>query len=206
MFYPFKEDISGICFKSASLIAINSKSTVGRQSFSLAHELYHYFFDEEESAISYFGDYKNKLTEKRANLFASYLLMPDSAFSRLCNKITNNNEFKIDLKAILEIEQYFNVSRSAVLIRLIQEGYLLDDESEPFKRDIILNAKNHGYDISLYLPVNLKLKKTFGAYLNDALEIKEKGLISAGKYEEYLLDAFRDDIVFGDETSLDIYD
>lgn len=206
VFYPFKEEISGVCIKSAKLIAINSHSTLGRQAFSIAHELYHYFFDGEKTSISYFDVPDNSRVEKDANLFASYLLMPDSSFTRFCNKLTDEGSKNIELHDILEIEQYFRVSRNAVLVRLIQEEYITPEESEQYKTDIVKNAKKYGFDITLYLPTDINKPKTYGAYLKKALELKDSGLISDGKYEEYLLEAYRSDIVFDDNGEEDIYD
>ena len=48
VYYPMGEKLSGMCIKSQkgnNLIAINSAMTIGRQRFSMAHELYHLFFD-----------------------------------------------------------------------------------------------------------------------------------------------------------------
>ena len=146
IFYPFKEEISGVCIKSANLIAINSNSTLGRQAFSIAHELYHYFYDGEKTSISLYAQ-SNLKVEKEADLFASYLLMPDSSFTRFYNKLTNNGTKKIDLHDILEIEQYFRVSRNAVLVRLIQEEYMTSEESEQYKINIVKNAKMYGLAI-----------------------------------------------------------
>lgn len=205
IFYPFKEEISGVCIKSANLIAIDSNSTLGRQAFSIAHELYHYFYDGEKTSISLYTQANFKV-EKEANLFASYLLMPDSSFTRFYNKLTNNGTKKIDLHDILEIEQYFRVSRNAVLVRLIQEEYMTSEESEQYKRNIVKNAKKYGFDVSLYLSTDIEEPKTYGSYLKKALELKDLGLISDGKYEEYLLEAYRSDIVFDDNGEEDIYD
>ena len=205
IFYPFKEEISGVCIKTANLIAINSNSTLGRQAFSIAHELYHYFYDGEKTSISLYAQ-SNLKVEKEADLFASYLLMPDSSFTRFYNKLTNNGTKKIDLHDILEIEQYFRVSRNAVLVRLIQEEYMTSEESEQYKRNIVKNAKKYGFDISLYLPADFEEPKTYGSYLKKALELKDLGLISDGKYEEYLLEAYRSDIVFDDNGEEEIYD
>ena len=132
--------------------------------------------------------------------------MPDTSFSRFCNKLTNNSSKRIELQDILEIEQYFRVSRNAVLIRLISEEYITIEESEQFKKDILKNAKKYGYDIALYLPTAVEKPKTYGSYLKKALELKDTGLISDGKYEEYLLEAYRSDIVFDDNGEEDIYD
>ena len=48
VYYPMGEKLSGMCIKGQkgnNLIAINSAMTIGRQRFSMAHELYHLFFD-----------------------------------------------------------------------------------------------------------------------------------------------------------------
>jgi Zn-dependent peptidase ImmA (M78 family) len=206
VFYPFKEEISGICIKSAHLIAINSRSTLGRQTFSIAHELYHYFYDGDQTTISYINTYENSIMEKEANLFASYLLMPDSSFTRFCKKITCNGVQKIEIKNILEIEQYYRVSRNAVLVRLVLDEYITIEEAEQFKKDIIKNAKKYGFDVTLYMPTHFDEPKTYGAYLKKALELKELGLISNGKYEEYLLEAYRSDIVYDENEKDDFYD
>ena len=48
VFYPLGQNISGVCYKgpSSRVIAVNSRMSLGRQRFSLAHELYHLYFDE----------------------------------------------------------------------------------------------------------------------------------------------------------------
>lgn len=48
IFYPMESNLSGMCIKNKHnncIIAINSSMTLGRQRFSLAHELYHMFYD-----------------------------------------------------------------------------------------------------------------------------------------------------------------
>ena len=49
VFYPLGDNISGMCVRDNEirLIAINSTMSYGRQRFSLAHELYHLFYDNE---------------------------------------------------------------------------------------------------------------------------------------------------------------
>jgi hypothetical protein len=50
VFYPMGEHLSGLCIKNDGypVIAINSSMSVGRQRFSMAHELYHLYYDESE--------------------------------------------------------------------------------------------------------------------------------------------------------------
>ncbi|MBW4258526.1 ImmA/IrrE family metallo-endopeptidase [Methanobacterium sp. YSL] len=205
--YPFSEGVSGLCIKTAGVIAINSRSTLGRQTFSLAHELYHLEYDTEPASISYLSeDMSDARIEKEANLFASYLLMPDTGFTNYCQKITLNGSKPIDLHTIIQIEQYYRVSRNAVLVRLVMDGYLKSRDMAQFTTDISKNAKKLGYDTSLYFPLKNEEPKTYGAYLMKALELKNKGLISESKYEAYLLDAYRGDIVFDENGIENIYD
>jgi hypothetical protein len=64
-------------------------------------------------------------------------------------------------------------------------------EEKPSKHAIFL-----GFDIDLYLPTNVN--KVVGKYIKLAIELNEKELISQGKYEELLLSAFREDLVYGE--------
>jgi len=49
-----------------------------------------------------------------------------------------------------------------------------------------------GYDISLYLPSpENKRYMTIGSYIKLAEQLKEMDIVSDGKYEELLMDAFR---------------
>ena len=41
--------------------------------------------------------------------------------------------------------------------------------------------------------------KTYGHYVKQAERLMERELVSYGKYEELLLDAFRADLVYGDD-------
>ena len=53
VFHPLGENISGMCVRDneIKLIAINSTMSYGRQRFSLAHELYHLYFDDESGLM-----------------------------------------------------------------------------------------------------------------------------------------------------------
>lgn len=202
VYYPFSDQISGICIKSANLIAINSKSTKGRQNFSLAHELYHYYFDHSEdsevSIVDTTSASQKSNVEKEADLFASHFLIPDQTLNRMVNSMTKNFNESLTLRNIVEIEQYFRVSRHALLSRLIIDKYITIEESDEYRKDVIEKARLLGFDDSLYRPSPVKNEKmTVGAYIPKAADLKANGIISQGKYEEFLLDAFREDLVFG---------
>lgn len=207
VYYPFAGNISGLCLKSADLIAINSKSTLGRQKFSLAHELFHYFDKQNENnSISVVQDsnVKGNDSELEADIFASYLLMPlQSLHSDIMNRKENRD--KLELQDIIFIEQRYGVSRKSLLVRLVMDAYLSVDESKSFEKDIQRGALRLGYDLVLYKACDKNTHSTTGRYLSLVHTLKDASLISQGKYETYLLDAFRDDLVFDLEVN-EVYD
>ena len=202
-FYPLGDKISGACYKSRTsvVIAINSSMSLGRQRFSMAHELYHVYYDKNMSSTIC----ANKIgigntTEKTADQFASYLLIPQAALYESIQKIRSNGAGKLSVKDVIALEQYFGVSRQAMLYRLQAEKELTFDEAAEMQKDVIRTAAVFGYDTSLYKPSPANNnKKSYGYYVKQAEKLLTAGIISMGKYEELLLDAFRDDIVFGDD-------
>ena len=102
---------------------------------------------------------------------------------------------------IIRMEQYFGVSHQAMLIRLQDEGYLTSAQAESMQAGVIACASRLGYDVSLYKPSpEDKNIRVLGHYICQADRLLHANIISAGKYEEFLLDAFRDDIVFGEDS------
>ncbi len=202
--YPLGDKISGACLKgrTSAVIAVNSGMSVGRQRFSLAHELYHFYYDEDMTSTvcpAQIGE--GSPTEKAADQFASYLLMPQAALYDKIQEIKGAGDGKLTTEDVINLEQYFGVSRKAMLFRLQEEGELSKSEAEGMQKDVILSAAKLGYDTSLYKPApENKNKGTYGHYIKQAENLLQSGAISAGKYEEWLLDAFREDIVYGDEA------
>lgn len=207
VFYPMRKHISGICIKNDGnpVIAINSTMSLGRQNFSLAHEFYHLYYDEgNKYTVSAKEIGSNNKTEKAADQFASYFLMPPLALSEMIDKIKSASTGMLGIREIVKLEQYFRVSRRALLFRLIEENILTKRQAEQFWYGVIHSAKTLGYDESLYKPhPEHKQHKTYGYYVQLAEELFQKDLISTGYYEELLLSAFRSDLVYGDESEGD---
>ncbi len=64
-----------------------------------------------------------------------------------------------------------------------------------------------GYDEKLYLPSPERLqKRTYGHYIKQVEELQQKDIVSSGKTDELLLDAYRDDIVFGEDIGGEVID
>jgi hypothetical protein len=202
IFYPLGTNISGVSYKgeTSNVIAINSDMSIGRQRFSLAHELYHLYFDDSAvNAVSPIMIGSNDENEKKADQFASYFLIPSSSLYDMIEDIRENgNKECLTLEDVIRIEQYYGVSHKAMLYRLLNEGYLKSEQIKGMEVGIIETAAKLGYDISLYrsLPENRK-GIVLGHYIASSEKLLEEELISQGKYESLLLDAFRDDIVYG---------
>ena len=199
VFYPMGERISGMCLKGNEdvLIAINSSMTYGRQRFSMAHELYHYFYDNMNTMICSWDICESNGVEKNANMFASFFLAPPAALSAAIKEIKKNRSV-LDRTDIVKLEQVFGMSRQAMLVRLMDEGELTLEDTATMRTRIIAHALSLGYDDTLYRPLpEDKARMTYGRYIKRTEDLLERGLISDGKYEELLLEAFRADLVYG---------
>lgn len=205
VYYPMGDNLSGMCIRGQdhnNIIAVNSSMTLGRQRFSLAHEFYHLFYDENMVFVcaKKIGDGKD--IEKAADLFASYFLMPDAALFAMARLYAEKNESqRLSLNDVIRIEQFFGVSHQAAVYRLVHTPFLDHSDAEDMLTEPVRRrAESLGYSADLYLPSPESRKyMTYGHYINQAEQVVSKGLVSVGKYEELLLAAFRSDLVYGTE-------
>ena len=201
VFQPMGDSISGICVrdKKNKIIAINSEMTHGRQRFTVAHELCHLFFHTDLNSVVCPKrlDTKDE-KEIEANKFASYFLAPYNSLRNFIQNRLGKCRGSLDVNDVVRIEQFYGLSRQATLWRLVNEWYIKREVMETMQFDVIKSAVRLGYDNALYRPSPEDRKYfTLGKYVRLAEELKEKDIISTGMYEEYLLDAFRSDIVYG---------
>ena len=205
-FIPMSNRISGMCIKiddEEKLIAVNSTLSYGRQRFTIAHELYHLFFQSNFKSVICGKDIESESDdeERNADSFASFFLAPyDGLLFFIKEKLEIlNRDFTI--YDIVRIEQFFGMSRQATLYRLISEKFITPDYATNFKQNVINSARQFGYDDKLYIPTSKdKQYFTIGNYINLAECLKTSAKISKGKFEEYLLEAYRSDIVFPTST------
>lgn len=150
VFKPLTDDISGMVgqLKELKFMLINSNHSLGRQNFTIAHELYHLYYDK--NFRNTIVDYTNNNTrdEKKANIFASCLILPDGLIDLIPDKEKSKN--KITIPTLIKIEQYYQCSRSALLIRLKNMSIVDKEYTSDLKSNVINQAKLLGYDISLY--------------------------------------------------------
>ena len=202
VFYPMGNHISGMCIRSDNnnVIAINSSMSIGRQRFTIAHEVFHLYYDDQLTSICAKSIGTGKDKENEADQFATYLLMPPDALTNMIKDVKKNEADRLSIKDIVRLEQHFGVSRQAILFRLLEEKEITQQEADPMRLGVIWSAVCLGYDDTLYKPLPVeKQYMTYGFYIRLANEIFSKGLISNGKYEELLLSAYRSDLVYGNE-------
>ncbi|MDA3821027.1 MAG: ImmA/IrrE family metallo-endopeptidase [Bacteroidales bacterium] len=203
-FFPFGSNISGVCVKhkKSSIIMVNSGMSVGRQRFTLAHELYHYYFDKNTlSTICPTQIDTGDIKEREADHFASYFLIPQTALYELLQCRKQKQKQKITIEDIIFLEQHFKVSRKAMLFRLQEEKELTRTEALAMQKNVISSAARLGYDVSIYRPLDAhNQKQTLGYYVKSAEKLLDNNIISKVRYEEYLLDAYRQDIVYCEEV------
>lgn len=208
VFYPMGQNISGVCVKSANntVIAINSQMSKGRQRFTLAHELYHFLDNDERSTVLCYKEIDLKRDKEReADQFASYFLIPPTAIR---DAMRRRNIGHVQLEDVIHLEQYFQVSHHAMLVRLVQDGIITNEEASQMQQGVIKKALSLGYNADLYRPSgNNRKYGTYGHLISSIEKAYELDLISTGKYEAVLLKAFRDDLVYGaDAEEGDIVD
>lgn len=198
VFYPMSDRISGMCIReeNSKIIAINSNMSYGRQRFTAAHELYHLFFEKELRSVVCEKDISESKSdsEKEADIFASYLLAP---YDSLKSYLEENNILSFTIEDVINMEQFYQLSHQAMIYRLVYDGYIDWDLYNDLKISVSQKAIRLGYDDKLY-KASQEEKKYFsiGEYVQKVEQLKERDLISNGKYEELLLDAFRADIVY----------
>lgn len=214
VFYPLSQRISGLCVCTRSgdqLVGINSAQTLGRQRFTAAHELYHMFVQDEITTVvcgNEIGVGRDE-EEKNADAFASYILAPNDALRSYIEKnLLKGSRRPLTVEDVVRIEQHFRMSRQATLYRMVGDGFITLDYANTLKDNIIASARKFGFSEDLYIrtPGNRQYYTT-GSYIELAERLKDHGLISNGKYEELLLDAYRADIVYNmDAEGQETYD
>ncbi|MDD6211104.1 MAG: ImmA/IrrE family metallo-endopeptidase [Bacteroidales bacterium] len=188
IFRPLSENFSGMCLKAASehrFMLINSSHQRGRQHFTIAHELYHLYIEENPTPHKCNPGHKSKSpVEQSADMFAASLLMPETGLCQLIpeSELKSKN---ISIATVLKLEHYFSVSRSALLYRLLNIGLITKERhSELAAIPVRRSALCFGYDTALYNAANEGL--VIGDFGEKARLLFEQEKISEGHYLELL--------------------
>lgn len=165
------EGISGIFYNHPQLgftILVNTCTTPGRQTFTLAHEFAHALFHyQERGLVSRTRDPDRK--ERFADDFAAHLLVPAEKLRELVEQSRDDED--VSPFDVLRLQRYFRVSYATILNRLRAEG-LLSLEGYDVYREYSPSAlaKRLGLDCTEYSPSQDDHGVTLSAYPTSVLE------------------------------------
>jgi len=188
VYRPLSDNLFGMSLSSSDkqhrFMLVNSNSTRGRQHFTIAHELYHLYFDENPKPHFCSQDNDTAPAERSANMFASALLMPKEG---LLQYVTPNEIYRkeVDIDTLLRLEHLYGISHQALVLRLKELRII-----SPTYVDKILNlsvtweSTMRGYDLDLYQKGNEGF--VIGDFGSKARKLFEEDRISEGHYLELL--------------------
>lgn len=190
VFRQLSNDFSGMALKIGNnlFMMVNTEQSQGKQHFTIAHELYHLCIqDNFTSQQCKTGNFDTKdIEEYKADLFAAFFLLPSDGIKRMIPTEELGRNAEISIQTILKIEQFYSVSRSALLYRLKSLGVIHSATYDKFSRDVIKSAIRYGYPVALYKKA--AAQSVIGDYGVLAQQLFSSGEISESHYFE-LMDA-----------------
>lgn len=187
LYRPLSDTLYGLSLKSADdrfrFMLVNSNTTRGRQHFTVAHELYHLYFDENPQPHFCIEGFPDE-SERSANMFARAFLMPKAGVMKLIpdEELATG---KVSLTTVLNMESLFGVSHKAMLIRLKELKLITNSVLEQYQSVRVSHeASLRGLSTELYQKGNEGL--IIGDFGAKARELFEKDIISEGHYVELL--------------------
>ncbi len=189
VFTKMSEDFSGMCLKydkDTNFILVNSDMALGRQNFTIAHELYHLFVQDENEFKVHSCDVLNPQSpiEKHANTFASYFLLPQAGVLEMMKKI-NCDRKTVNAAHIITMCAYFGVSYKAMLVRINKILRMPQDHLERLNTIQPIKAAKE-FSLSREVFEKPKEEKVIGDYSSKAQALYESERISKGHLIELL--------------------
>ena len=110
--FSYTEELGGC-------IAVNAHHPQERQRWSLAHEYGHFLTSRFRSEVSILGGYgRSRTSERFADAFARYLLMPAAGLRRRFNEFSRAVDGNITAAEICRLAHYYFVSVETMMQRL----------------------------------------------------------------------------------------
>ncbi|WAC11417.1 ImmA/IrrE family metallo-endopeptidase [Dyadobacter pollutisoli] len=193
LFRPMSLQFSGMAIRirkggeTFRFMMINSDMPVGRQNFTICHELYHLYVQENfETRICKVGSFDKKDPEEyNADTFAVHFLLPAEALlTRIPAQELDNRS--ISLSTILRIEHLFECSREFLLIRLKELNLITDQEREQFQKSVKSTAQRYGFPPYLY--TKSAAESVVGDYASLANDLFDSELVSENHYYSLMED------------------
>lgn len=184
---PLSNSTWGLSLKAHDgkmFMLISSNATRGSQHFTIAHELFHLFYDESPKPHFSTKDMYKDATERSANLFASALLMPKEGLAANipANELASRN---ISVDTALRLEQLYGVSHSTLVVRLKELKFASEQNANALMAvSIRSEAQRRGIDRTLYYSGNESL--VISDYGMKARKLYDEERISEGHYLELM--------------------
>lgn len=186
LFRPMSDSFSGMSLKGNGqlFMLINSNQPRCRQHFTIAHELYHLFIEDNPVPHRCQAGGKKNESEQCADAFALMFLMPADGVRQMIPE-DELKQGKVSLATALKLGQYFGTSHAAVLNRLSDLNLIGRNEREQLSGISVKRAcREYGYDTSLYESGNDG--RVIGDFGEKARKLFEADKISEGHYLELL--------------------
>ncbi len=173
-------NLAGMAIKTGNemrFMMINQNHTLAKQHFTIAHELYHLFIQENftsQTCVTGLFDKQTDIEEKKADLFAACLLLPEQGVIQLIpdNELAKKN--LISAETLFKIQHYFSVSMKSVIYRLCELELVDRYYFDTYASGVKAKARNLGYDTALYEPGNFdKIIGDYGVLANNLYENKK---------------------------------
>ncbi|GBE06491.1 helix-turn-helix domain protein [bacterium BMS3Abin10] len=190
LFYQFGDgsSLSTVSPRLGNIIVINNNEAPWRQNFDLAHELFHLLtWKVVVQTQSYEHDEYNEDIEKKADLFASVLLLPANELKKeVLERLNDKSE--ISDSDLIDIAIEFGVSTQALIYRLSNLNFITFETATKVVRRVELLETN-----------KLRRAKEWQSreseqFINIAIRCLRKGLISRSKFAELIGIQDRNDI------------
>lgn len=190
IFRPLSPNFAGMAVKANDnlrFMLVNQNHSLGKQHFTIGHELYHLFMQEDftsQRCITALFEKQEDVEEQKADVFAASLLLPATGITDLIPIAERRRKNMISAETIFMIQQYYGLSINAVIYRLWELEFVDKIYFDRYRWDKKSNAKKLGYDTSLYDPGNTgKVIGDYGLIVNQLFKKKQ---ISESWYLELL--------------------
>lgn len=140
--YPNNLGISGMTINKQDrllkyyCIYVNTNDPLGRRNFSFAHELYHVYYEKGKRDYSIKKEFKKDPIEKRAEIFASNIIIPRLQLLRFLKTYGCKKNREITMEKIFDLQLKFNASFQAIIYAI--ESLKSDERFEKYNRVVPL--------------------------------------------------------------------
>ncbi len=170
-------------------IAVNSQMTLGRQVFTLAHELAHAYFHSQTADVVVSMPGQDHGRERFADAFAGEFLVPNDELRRVVAELAPFDDLA-NPTLVVHLQRHFGVSFATLRVRLLQEKLITRNdfdvlaEASPSRLALALGYRVHPADLGSYDLHPLQAQPTRVLLLVRAA--LERGFITPGDAAEVL--------------------